>query len=299
MLISLFPRQTRDEKAVSHGWISRPILSMSEVALIASARPWTSCLWRDGRRLQVNWTGAWLAALDFDSPGCMTLAEAVAHFAPYIHFIGTTKSHHKEKVSSSGKIQPACDRYRVVIPFDGEIKDIKIYQHNIQRLCNLFDADRACCDAVDFFWPCIDIVSISDTGKKQPIFAPPPERPQTSNRARRYSGAGHLPPDLEARLKIEPALGERNFSSFDLAKYLAKFVDESIVYDMILASPAGRWPNSDKEAKELKRCIKRGCYYGGQNRYGTGESKGHTRGPRETGGQESGKRPQARTGDTI
>ncbi len=92
-------------------------------------------------------------------------------FCDMVHLIGTTASHQKEK-----KDKPACDRFRVVLKFEERITDLALYHHQLIKAENKYSVDPSCKDGARFFFPCQEIVSMSDDGYTVEIDhdAPPP-----------------------------------------------------------------------------------------------------------------------------
>lgn len=98
-------------------------------------------------------------ALDFDSPDT-PLKEAIDNiFCDMPHLIATTRSHQKKKDDA-----PACDRYRVWVPWDKKILDIQTYKYNLQLLVRKYHADRKCKDGARFFFHSGAVVSTASEG---------------------------------------------------------------------------------------------------------------------------------------
>lgn len=123
---------------------------------------WSPNVFKGGHRLEQNFLGSYICALDFDAP-YTPLECAIEEFKDYSHIIGTTKSHQKEK---NGVV---CDRYRVVLWWDKLITDLPLYKHNIALKTHEYYADKACKDGARFFFPCVDIVSSNGNGKLVPV----------------------------------------------------------------------------------------------------------------------------------
>lgn len=114
---------------------------------------WSPCIWNFGKRLKANFVEAHFLALDFDEPGEETLEELNQGLQDHKRIIATTKSHQKEK---AGLI---CDRFRLIIPFDKPITDLKTYEYNIQLALKRYSwADSSAKDAARFFYPSKEIL---------------------------------------------------------------------------------------------------------------------------------------------
>jgi len=96
--------------------------------------------------------------LDFDEG--FTLVEAQEWVAKngYAAIIGTSKSHQKDKVTPSGKIQPACDRFRLVVPFSKNLESLDEYETNMAHVMESLPCDPSCKDGGRFFYPCKEII---------------------------------------------------------------------------------------------------------------------------------------------
>ena len=153
---------------------------LGTVARLIVAKPWSGCLWQGGYRAERNFIRSDLAVLDFDD-GTWTIADAQAMLAhsDLGGLIGTTKSHQLAK-----KNQPACDRFRLVIPWQRPITDLRTYRQNMERLVEMLPVDKACKDGARFFFPCTAIVHSAWGGaiewhpfqepprRKAPVYAP-------------------------------------------------------------------------------------------------------------------------------
>lgn len=118
---------------------------------VITNRVWSGCTWRGGIRSERNFISSDYMVLDFDNG--YALEQAINDFCDCAHIIGTTKSHGQQK---NGVI---CDRFRLVIPWNRRITDLRTYRYNMARLVRRYEADRACIDGARFFWPCLEIVS--------------------------------------------------------------------------------------------------------------------------------------------
>ena len=154
--VSYHPTVGGHHSFYNRGFVER-FVSWDQLITTVCQTPWSSCVWRGGVRLKENFLQASLCVLDFDD-GIMTLENAVNnYFCDTTHIIGTTKHHGIEK---NGKA--ACDRFRVVIPFNKVIKSEPHYKYNMTYYIDQYDCDTACKDGGRYFAPCTDIVSVND-----------------------------------------------------------------------------------------------------------------------------------------
>ena len=126
---------------------------------------WSPIIIKGGHRLEKNFLGSYICALDFDAP-YTPLDCAIAEFKDYSHIIATTKSHQKQK---NGVV---CDRYRVVLWWERLITDLAEYKFNLAKQIDNYYSDKACKDGARFFFPCVDIVSSNGNGKLVKVETP-------------------------------------------------------------------------------------------------------------------------------
>ena len=168
---------------------------MDYIERAITSRVWSPACFAGGVRLEKNFLGAHICALDFDAPNT-PLDCAIQQFKNYSHIIGTTKSHQKEKNGVT------CDRYRVVLWFDRLATDLAEYKHNMTLQISTYYADKACKDGARFFFPCKEIVSSNGNGvtiKIDPLPIVSTEKPI------RRSGQG-----FKTFVKVQPAPENRN-----------------------------------------------------------------------------------------
>lgn len=149
-------------------FVTQPIASFKEFANIITTKVWSPILWEDGRRAKFFFKSCQFYALDFDS-GEMTIDECKQMVEDYglWHVIGTTKSHQIEKVSKSGKTEPACDRFRLILKANDSVHLRELYEYNMKLMTSYFPIDPSCTDAARYFWPCTKIVAMGG-GRKIP-----------------------------------------------------------------------------------------------------------------------------------
>jgi hypothetical protein len=138
-----------------------PNVSLETIGAFVTKRMWAPSLFNDNVRVKAGFKETRLLVLDIDEG--LSIEGAKVLFARYRHVIGTTRNHQKEKVSGSGKVKPACDRFRVILELSETITSEVDYQsvwHSAHRLCPFVDV--SCKDASRFYFPCQEIVHIQD-----------------------------------------------------------------------------------------------------------------------------------------
>jgi len=163
-MISYHPIKRGSPKIYYKGFRTAPIDDIKRIANGISQFVWSPIVWDGGWRGEMNFYAANWVALDFDD-GEMTLDEAINnYFCDRIHIIGTTKSHQKPKKKAS-----ACDRFRVVIKLDKTIRDIRTFRHTMHLYTQKLPVDVQCKDGARFFFPCSNIVSISEDAEPDTV----------------------------------------------------------------------------------------------------------------------------------
>jgi hypothetical protein len=102
---------------VADGWEAAPLYAVMEMAE-AVREPlmrWSPLLWRYGRRKSQNCLYAGALGFDFDDGEKLKIAEASDAFAGFSAIIYTTRNHGKQKVTRTGQVKAATERYRLVL----------------------------------------------------------------------------------------------------------------------------------------------------------------------------------------
>jgi len=136
---------------------------------------WSAILWAGGARQESNFSYCEYAVLDYDEG--VTLLEAREMFQNFKCVIGTTKSHGiaKQKTETS-HAKPACDRFRVIIPFTEPIYDLDIYRYNMMILTQKYKSDPQPIDGGRIWQPCRGIVFARATGATINVLKDVPEK---------------------------------------------------------------------------------------------------------------------------
>lgn len=128
-------------------------------------RPWSPIVWKNNKRHSRNFESSSLISLDFDS-GEWTLNDAIKYCETtgLRAIIGTTKSHQLAKVKESGAIDPAVDRFRLIIHADTcTSKDD--FRYTMKTFMENVPADKSCKDLARFYYPCKEIIWANFEGK--------------------------------------------------------------------------------------------------------------------------------------
>lgn len=241
------------------------IYDLRDLSEVVALNAWSPCVWKNGDRAQKNFIFSQLVTLDIDD-GKPTLSDMINTLKKhgYAHIIGTTKSHQKPKKKKSGKIDPPCDRYRVIIPSDRPFEiNINQYQWQMGKVYQTFEGcDENCKDAARFYFPCrlVDVIE----GKKFILPNPPSiewfqkKKERSQKRAAAYKKNLVFPAWLRQRID-EPVTHERHNAIHYTAKGMAKAgysnaEIENIVYSLKMDQSG----ISDKEyRRQMENGIKR------------------------------------------
>lgn len=257
MAISYFPGLP-DVGSAAHYTRGFKVADTNDVARLAQGLAhlvWSPCVWLEGHRRQDNFEFADWCVLDFDS-GEMTLKDAVNDFCDMVHVIGTTKSH---RVAKGGG--PPVDRFRVALRFDERVDNLRLYRWNMWRLTEVFPADPACKDGARFFYPCVEIVSMSADGYTQELHKEIPpsfDRPAATVRS---INAGMVPKWVQRELDQVIPIGERNTTLYKIAKDLRRCgFEPGTILHMVLRSTTYRETlASPKLLTEMQQTIASAC----------------------------------------
>lgn len=240
----------------------------AELAEIILEKVWSPVVFqKDAPRSKAGFQKAHLVSLDFDS-GAFTLDMALDFVKQWelSHVIGTTKSHQKVKVSPSGRVEQAHDRFRMVLVASSWCTDREVYEWNMGEVVEMLGADKSCVDGARFFWPCADIVSFSPGEKWR--WRPLPSdhlnlaarRALAKARARPYIQTSSIPPWLQRILLCQERIpeGKRHPKTFDLARRLAIHGwDEDRIYQALM-----RTNLSDLGEYDVRRTVRAGFQAG-------------------------------------
>ncbi len=249
----LTPANASTPWAFARGFKDARIDDLSRIARGISKYVWSPCIWRDGHRLQANFICAEWCVLDFDN-GEMSLEQALNSFCDTVHIIGTTKSHGVDKGDG------VRDRFRVAIKLDRVITDLRDYRFTMSQAIRRYPVDPSPKDGARFFFPCKEIVSISNDGYHEEALTAPDgfERPNMA-RFEGYRKAGVMPPRARAALSAPVSTGERNTTWYCIAKDLTRIgMSPDEITARIVASPTYQGSVSHDLRREIECCVENG-----------------------------------------
>jgi hypothetical protein len=225
-------------------------IHLSRAANAIARFAWSPACFKDGYRAEKNFQMAEAVALDFDS-GELSLADAVNNFCDMQHIIGTTRSH---QISKGGG--PPVDRFRVVLRLEEPLTNLADYRETLRCLLYRYPADPAAKDGARFFFPCKEIVSVSDDGYLEPIKRADPEK--LKKRVETMRAAGVVSGGTIWALNNVVPIGERNTAFFRVAKDLLRFGrTEDETFEAIIGSETyKKTPVTDDLVRELLAVVR-------------------------------------------
>ena len=207
-----------DDSKYGHNWKGIYAPTAGEVAALTSKYMVSPILWAHGRRLGENFRLAEWLALDIDHG--MPLDEGIKIFERYIHVIGTTKSHQKDKKGVT------CDRFRVFIRLTDQCRSRVDYEATTRAWIKKYGADTSCTDSARMYAPC-KIVVCKGHGKTVDIVDGAALAAAERKKAKRiaiheakmreaYGPAGMLPGNIQLMLDTGVS-GSRTNAAFKVA----------------------------------------------------------------------------------
>jgi hypothetical protein len=223
---------------------------------IMASSVWSPILWLQDKRLKAEFLSCKYAALDFDS-GEWTLQDAMAFLddKKLSGILGTSKSHQIAKGS-----KPACDRFRLVIPFAEVVVDRVVYEATMRKLAEDTPCDKACVDAARYFFPCKQIQGISGhAGTLTPALALMAKEVKDKLAMRRGEHADlekPLPQWAQMALEFGVAINEsRHKTCYRLGALLhLRGMTEDQIVELCLSSPIG-----DIGREDIGRAVHNGA----------------------------------------
>lgn len=239
-----------------HFW-THEVKTMQQLADVMAHRIWSPLVWTDGLRHSNNFLESGLIALDFDD-GRLTVAEALklCEMSRVAFVLGTSKSHQKEKVTKTGKISPAVDRFRLVYKVASITRRRDFYEHTLDAIISLYPCDSSCRDAGRFFFPCKEIIAVSEG----PLSLEWSEPTETSEQKKREIHAryaehkrdGTLPAWVVSALRFGAPEGGRHKLCYRLGATLTALgYDEQHIIMLVKDSPLAAIGNEDIERAVL------------------------------------------------
>lgn len=156
------------------GWRYKQCPTADDIVPIVTEYTNTPCAWSHGIRNQKNFKGALWVGIDIDDG--WPLEKALSFFEPWVHVIGTTRSHRKQKGD-----KPPCDRYRVFLKLQEFCSCGESYKLTLGKIADYMGADKACVDTARIFRP-VDLVRAQHIGRTVKIVRPQGELIQQRER---------------------------------------------------------------------------------------------------------------------
>jgi hypothetical protein len=159
--------------------------SLQEFAELATQHCWSAGRFRGGHRKNANFEEEGVLALDVDGGMPVRDAIAVARRHGLAMAILPTQNHQKEKPLGSGKVRPACDRYRIILPLSRPITSVAEHAAtHAWAIEHLFPtADAAARDAARFYYPSIEVHFLEAEGESIAVVEPESAPPRASGRS--------------------------------------------------------------------------------------------------------------------
>lgn len=210
-------------------------------------------VFREGYRCKKNFMFADWIGLDFDE-GDMTLSQAVENvFCDMTHVIGITMSHQTEPEWR--------DKFRVMIPLDRRIEDIRLYEHQLKLAGKKYPLDTKCLEGARFFYPCREIISLNPDGYTWEIDDDLPPAPDYAARNAARVKHGTTPPWVYSALSTKWMDRTKNDTCYKLGAALGilGYSPEEIT-EMILKSPT--YEGKAAPTKEIFESVSNGVERG-------------------------------------
>lgn len=140
-------------------FIPKPISRFSDMAKICTSYAWCPSIFRENQRNTDNTIETNLVVLDYDV-GIPTLQEMLIllEVEGLRHIVALSRNHQKEKSGLT------CDRFRVILhPKNKPSANNEQFYYQIKDFHRRFPkADGSCCNTDRFYFPCSEVVAVSD-----------------------------------------------------------------------------------------------------------------------------------------
>lgn len=161
MSFSYWPKWVTSDYQKIHPTSGAEIAPDSMLPEIMTKYCWCPSILKNSYRCRSNFVSVDWIGLDIDH-GEISLADAIRRLCDMQHIIGTTVSHQRWKPSGKEGVpdSPPCDRYRIILKPSHIITDYNDYHDTVESLKKTWFCDKYAMDAVRYFKPCREIVSI-------------------------------------------------------------------------------------------------------------------------------------------
>lgn len=265
-VFSISSGDPKDPSAHRNGWRVIQTDDDQEFHEAIITHAWSPIIWTGGERLEANFRGVLLAAIDIDDHYTIARARKVCEQRGLEYLIAPSRSHQKRK-GPVGKGQSPRDRFRLIFRFHEPVDSLEVYRFNMGKLIHGWQADRACRDAARFFFPSIKISHFDHGAEPLVVLPPEPADPKKvaerqmikSLNVERFRRKGEFPFWVMDFLKDGKLVGNgRNASCFAVAMELFSFgISEIEIYNLIRSAPFSREDFTERELESAIKSAKR------------------------------------------
>jgi len=225
--------------------------NFSDLHRVILHRMWSPVVFKmngqENNRLKINFESSQLIVLDIDTGWEISDAKTFLDDYGLSYIIGTTKSHGIEKITESGSVQPACDRFRVILPTDSICTDPKIFEYTMEKMTELIPTDLCVKNISQPFKPCKEIYAHNFDGvcmgwEEKPLAVIEAERKRKERQLQKlekYRESGNIPFWIIEKIKrgVKAPLS-RNRTCYSIGLELTKLgYSESEIVKAILTGP--------------------------------------------------------------
>lgn len=235
----------------SEGFETIDVTTMGVLAAITTRYVWSPIVWRDGRRLAVNFQYVDMLGIDVDNG--INIKYATENLYPDMTgFVGTTRTHLKEK---KGLV---AERFRIGLALDKRIEHLDHYRQVLKPFIQQCDGDFTGQCGARFFWPSSKIVWAQNEGDlvEAGEFTPPVARPKPTIASKiekaqgifKHRGVTGWLRDFLNEGKLPRKAGGRNDACHWAAKELLYLgLDPSAIKNLLIKSPFKKEGFEDRE----------------------------------------------------
>jgi hypothetical protein len=244
------------------GYDHQEVGTVEEVARCITGNVYGAAIWAGGSRREWGFCAARWCVLDFDEG--VTKDEARQALDGLAYVLAPSKSDGIEKTTPAGKVKPAQDRFRVLIPFSAPIWNLDVFRYNMKLAIKRFGSDPLPYDGGRVWQPSPRVETIRSGKSLDVVMTVPLEETQEHKQLQmqRYgeslakAGAGALPRRVWRFLDGEITPSQRNVELFKVACLLFSLgwtVEK--VKNLVLSIP--EMADHDKIDSTLKSAAKR------------------------------------------
>lgn len=173
--ISYTVKENRFDETKNFRFHAKQTPTINDLCRAVCDHTWSPIVFKNDYRKGENFLSASYLVLDFDEGLTIDEFKQWASDKGYKYILGASRNHQVDKITKSGAVKPACDRFRVIMPFERTIENRWEYVDCMRAVMAepvLENTDPACKDAARFFFPCQRILEVNGAGKTFPILKP-------------------------------------------------------------------------------------------------------------------------------